>query len=330
MGSWNRACSSSLGLAECLSLLQRKFLHTPGAASGPPAFVFDIDGVLIRGETVLGSAKKALQRLYTRGGEPCYPICFLTNGGGVTEAEKAQQLSAWLGVNVRNNQVVLSHTPFRSLAKSLGSKPVLVAGVGKVAEVAREYGFKHVLTTRDIALAVPKAVPFWKGSPAVPVYFSNPDLLWAADFPAPRFGQGAFAAALRTLFALQTTGGELEHQYFGKPHRAPYALAEELLLEQAIQLGKLPASTGAEAAKPGRALPFGAIYAVGDNPKADIAGANAQGQPWVSVLVRTGVFSGEDGENDREHPADVVVDDVAGAVEAALHRTRSSEWHSLR
>ena len=212
----------------------------------------------------------------------------------------------------------------------------------------------------------------WKPSEAdraaVPVYFSNPDLLWAADFPAPRFGQGAFAAALRTLyhqvilavihtehnmsktatlqqtqvvtnllrtllevsFALQTTGGELEHQYFGKPHRAPYALAEELLLEQAIQLGHLPANTGAEAAKPGSALPFGAIYAVGDNPKADIAGANAQGQPWVSVLVRTGVFSGEDGENDREHPADVVVDDVAGAVEAALHRTRSSEWHSLR
>ena len=66
---------------------------------------------------------------------------------------------------VYGGQVVLSHTPFRSLAKSLGSKPVLVAGVGNVAEVAREYGFKHVLTTKDIALAVPKAVPFWKGSP---------------------------------------------------------------------------------------------------------------------------------------------------------------------
>lgn len=129
---------------------------------------------------------------------------------------------------------------------------------------------------------------------------------------------------------MQTTGAALEHQYYGKPNRAPYALAEELLLEQAIQLGQLPAGSGAEAAKPGSAPPFGAIYAVGDNPKADIAGANAQGRPWVSVLVRTGVFSGDEGENDREHPADVVVDDVADAVEAALHRTRSSEWHSLR
>lgn len=34
----------------------------------------------------------------------------------------------------------------------------------------------------------------------VPVYFSNPDLLWATDYPAPRFGQGAFAAALRELY----------------------------------------------------------------------------------------------------------------------------------
>lgn len=33
----------------------------------------------------------------------------------------------------------------------------------------------------------------------VPVHFSNPDLLWATDYPAPRFGQGAFAAALREL-----------------------------------------------------------------------------------------------------------------------------------
>lgn len=34
----------------------------------------------------------------------------------------------------------------------------------------------------------------------VPVYFSNPDLLWATDHTAPRFGQGAFAAAFRLLY----------------------------------------------------------------------------------------------------------------------------------
>lgn len=129
---------------------------------------------------------------------------------------------------------------------------------------------------------------------------------------------------------LQVAGKELEHQYFGKPNRAPYQLAEELLLEQAVQLGQLPAKNSEDAATDHAVSAFGAIYAVGDNPKADIAGANAQGRPWVSMLVRTGVFAGEAGQNDREHPSDVVVDDVAGAVEAALHRSRSSEWHSLR
>ena len=31
------------------------------------------------------------------------------------------------------------------------------------------------------------------------VYFSNPDLVFAAEFPTPRFAQGALAVALRAL-----------------------------------------------------------------------------------------------------------------------------------
>lgn len=46
---------------------------------------------------------------------------------------------------------------------------------------------------------------------SVPVYFSNPDLLWATDFPAPRFGQGAFAAALRTLYQQVSLSDILAH-----------------------------------------------------------------------------------------------------------------------
>ncbi len=38
---------------------------------------------------------------------PRYPICFLTNGGGVTEAMKARQLTKWLGVQIHSNQVPL-------------------------------------------------------------------------------------------------------------------------------------------------------------------------------------------------------------------------------
>ena len=57
---------------------------------------------------------------------------------------------------------------------------------------------------------------------------------------------------------------------FGKPHPEPYRLMEGLLMQQAKLIGlDLP--------KTGGKLPFGAVYAVGDNPASDIAGARAAG-----------------------------------------------------
>ncbi len=49
--------------------------------------------------------------------------------------------------------------------------------------------------------------------------------------------------------------------------------------------------------------------------------------PWPVHL--TGVFTGP-GSNCSVDPARVVVPDVGAAVEAALHRSRSSLWHSMR
>jgi ribonucleotide monophosphatase NagD (HAD superfamily) len=100
-------------------------------------------------------------------------------------------------------------------------------------------------------------------------------------------------------------------------------IAEQLLAQQAVRLGLADA---AALAAPGQI--FSNIFAVGDNPAADVRGANQAGAPWVSVLVRTGVFQGPG--NDAQDPAHVVVGDVLAAVEAGLHRTRSSRWHSMR
>lgn len=370
-----------------------------GLARGPPAFVFDIDGVLIRGRHTLLQAQRALAKLYTNdGAQPRYPVCFLTNGGGVTERVKAHQLSEWLGVAVDESQVVLSHTPFRQLAGRYGDQPVLVSGRGQVREVAHHYGFRQVVTPQQLVRHMPAAVPFHEdqglfpgadlpvytrelkyGSPQEPiraifvftdpsdwyrdlqlmvdvltsggapgnarpsglpppaVYFSNPDLLWANEFPQPRFGQGAFSACLEALYE-KVAGEPLRAHHFGKPHATPYRLAEQLLLAQAKALGvELPdahqqpgtdsggSNGGAQPAS--GPLPFSAIYAVGDNPAADVRGANAAGAPWVSVLVtQTGVARA----NCSRDPAQVVVDDVEAAVDAALHRARHAKWHSMR
>lgn len=48
----------------------------------------------------------------------------------------------------------------------------------------------------------------------------------------------------------------------------------------------------------------------------DIVGANRFG--WKSILVKTGVFRGE--EIDPEHPADYVADNILRAVEWMLHQ----------
>jgi ribonucleotide monophosphatase NagD (HAD superfamily) len=49
---------------------------------------------------------------------------------------------------------------------------------------------------------------------------------------------------------------------------------------------------------------------IGDNPAADIAGGNGKG--WKTILVRTGVYQGI--ENDKEHPATHIVNDMEEAV----------------
>ena len=40
-----------------------------------------------------------------------------------------------------------------------------------------------------------------EGAKEVPLYYSNPDIIYANEFPAPRFGQGCFAAALDAVYA---------------------------------------------------------------------------------------------------------------------------------
>ncbi|KAK2079107.1 hypothetical protein QBZ16_002797 [Prototheca wickerhamii] len=146
----------------------------------------------------------------------------------------------------------------------------------------------------------------------VHVVFCNPDMEWAAAYPTPRLGCGAFAACLEALHrrvAGRPSRGSPEKGDAAAPaapaHYSPPALASLPLRQR-----------------------FGAIFAVGDNPHADVAGANAAGAPWVSVLVRTGVFQGAG--NSPDHPAAIVVDDVAAAVRSALHRSRAATWHSMR
>lgn len=149
-----------------------------------------------------------------------------------------------------------------------------------------------------------------------PLYFSNPDLWWAASYHLPRLGQGGFREALEGVWAAVTGGPskgvELKKTVIGKPSHITYEFAERHLLRNRM---KFFGETDH--------LPLRTVYMVGDNPESDIRGANSYrscyGSQWNSILVRTGVYSGG-------QPAwtpKAIVDNVQKAVEYGL---KSSQW----
>lgn len=125
------------------------------------------------------------------------------------------------------------------------------------------------------------------------LYFSNPDLLWAASYHLPRLGQGGFQAALEGVFNAITggpaNGVQLHKQLFGKPTQGTFTFAENRLKQHRTVL-RGGNNDDDDAAK------LRTVYMVGDNPESDIRGANEYKSPtgsrWNSILVRSGVYRG--------------------------------------
>lgn len=63
-------------------------------------FLFDIDGVFVRGKQVLPAAREAISLLTDRVGRFRVPTVFVTNAGNKLPATKAVELSEILGVHV--------------------------------------------------------------------------------------------------------------------------------------------------------------------------------------------------------------------------------------
>ncbi|KAI0537542.1 HAD-like domain-containing protein [Xylaria digitata] len=160
----------------------------------------------------------------------------------------------------------------------------------------------------------------WQADDQPHLYFSNHDLFWSAAYHLPRFGQGAFQAALAGIWN-QITGGkaEMKRTTIGKPYARTYGYAERVLAQWRAELLKKSGRVNPEAA----AQPLTRVYMVGDNPESDIRGANEyrspQGTEWASILVRTGVWN-KDRDGEPKHKPTAIVDDVKGAVGWALER----------
>ena len=181
----------------------------------------------------------------------------------------------------------------------------------------------------------------------VALYCCNFDFYFAAANAPPRFGPGAFLAALEALHAAADASAgivphfPLEIARHGKPHPPAY----EIAVRKLDRLRRIEGAAEVDSVAPPLLPPLRHVYALGDNPASDVRGANAAGGPWRSVLVRTGVWKGtkrkerkegegegkgegegeggggsiyERAENDERDPAHFVCEDAAEAVEMIL------------
>jgi len=154
-----------------------------------------------------------------------------------------------------------------------------------------------------------------------PLYYSNPDLLWASAYPLSRLGQGGFREALDGVWKAVTKSAcgkeiEMKRTIIGKPHQLTYEYAEKILMKHREQ------GWGKDVQE---STPLKKVYMIGDNPESDIMGANNYksqvGAEWISLLTKTGVFRAREGEKPMIEPK-AIVDDVREGVRLALKQNR--------
>ncbi|KAM7006146.1 haloacid dehalogenase-like hydrolase domain-containing 5 [Tautogolabrus adspersus] len=131
----------------CRGFLQQtvRFMSTSRQAG----VLFDVDGVLLRGGSVIPAARRAFKKLLDRNNNFLFPVLFVTNAGSCHRQHKAQQLSRLLEVEIAPEQVVLSHSPLQML-KSFHDKCVLVSGQGPVTDIANSLGFQKVVSIEQL------------------------------------------------------------------------------------------------------------------------------------------------------------------------------------
>ncbi|KAI3389798.1 hypothetical protein SNEBB_001944 [Seison nebaliae] len=121
----------------------------------PFGFIFDIDGVFVRGKTLLPQAYRAVhEMLVDKNNNFIVPTVFVTNAGNTLRSSKAEQLSALLEIKVTPEQIILSHSPLK-LFSNFHNLHVLISGQGPIVEIAQNLGFKKTITVDQLRHSFP-------------------------------------------------------------------------------------------------------------------------------------------------------------------------------
>ncbi|XP_057703042.1 haloacid dehalogenase-like hydrolase domain-containing 5 [Corythoichthys intestinalis] len=275
---------------------------------GSVGILLDVDGVLLRGGSVIPAARRAFGKLLDERRRFRFPVVFVTNAGSCQARQKAAQLSALLDVHISPAQVVLSYSPLEMLTK-FHDKCVLVSGQGPITDIARTLGFKKVVSVEQLR----------EQHPLLDMVDHNRTPATTSTTPVQTFSQieavlllgepVRWETNLQLLVDVLLTDGQPSSAYRRSPAQLPVIacnvdllwMAEApsprfghgmflLCLESAYKkltgrdltyealLGKPNLLTYQYAehalALQNRNRRVGTIYAVGDNPMTDVYGAN--------------------------------------------------------
>ena len=247
--------------------------------------LFDLDGVLYRGEDAVPSAPPTLAELRRRGVRPV----FLTNNSSRTPLQVAEKLRG-IGIEAEPGEVVTS---------ALATAELLAERGGGRAFVIGQDGVREALTEAGIAIL--------DGEPE------------EADLVVVGYDGGATYGSLKRASLLVQRGARL----VATNADGSYPAADGLWPGAGALLAVITTTTGAEPEIVGK--PFAPLFeagrrrggggrplVVGDRLDTDIEGAARLG--WDSMLVLTGVSGREDVERLGIHPT-VVAADVAALLE---------------
>ena len=231
------------------------------------SFLFDLDGVLYRGDQAVDHAVETIERLRAAG----KGLAFVTNNSSRTREQVAEKLTG-MGIRTAAEEVVTSAVATAELLSRERVARAFVIGEAGIREALQQRGIELVDGPADhvdvVVVGWDRSADYEKLKRAALLVQRGARLVATngdASYPAP---DGLWPGAGALLAAVTTTAGAVP-EVVGKPHAPLFELARE--------------RAGG-----------GAALSIGDRLDTDVAGALRLG--WDSLLVFTGVT----------HPANLV------------------------
>ena len=244
------------------------------------ALVFDVDGVLIAGNTVMAGAVELLQELRAA----AFPVALLTNDGNHSVAEKAAFLGR-CGFDFTEAEITSCSDGLVEVVQQRGwaGQPVFVLGdLGNPCYAAKA----GLCPTRELkeldacaAVIVGEGRYDWQDifnavvnsflrSPQRPLIVPNPDEYYPGQGGKIVIAAGGIGRFLNQVLTVYGTPPEL--LYLGKPYQ-PIFQHSHAAMERRL----------------GRSVPRDRVLMLGDSLASDVTGARAFG--YRPALVLTGI-----------------------------------------